>query len=100
MTNCRDYESRVPMRELVGIEGERKLLTIGMEQMLVSLGHQSCGALTLWNYPSWMRNLVVHDINGEDRPDPVDMASLESISSHSSIAIYDSHFISTFIVRI
>ncbi|KAK4591571.1 hypothetical protein RGQ29_021680 [Quercus rubra] len=67
----------VPMRELVGIEGERKLSTIGMEQMLVSLGHQSCGALTLWNYPSWMRNLVAHDINGEDRPDPVDMASLE-----------------------
>lgn len=67
----------VPMRELVGIEGERKLSTIGMEQMLVSLGHQSCGALTLWNYPSWMRNLVAHDINGEDRPDPLDMASLE-----------------------
>lgn len=67
----------VPMRELVGVEGERKLSTIGMEQMLVSLGHQSCGALTLWNYPSWMRNLVAHDINGEDRPDPLDMASLE-----------------------
>ena len=100
MTNCRDYESRVPMRELVGIEGERKLSTIGMEQMLVSLGHQSCGALTLWNYPSWMRNLVAHDINGEDRPNPVDMASLESISSHSSISIYNSNFISTFIVQI
>lgn len=97
MTNCSGYESRVPMWELVGIEGERKLSTIGMEQMLVSLGHQACGALTLWNYPSWMRNLVAHDINGEDRPDPVDMATLESISSHSSISIYKFHFISTFI---
>ncbi|KAK7844720.1 alpha-dioxygenase 2 [Quercus suber] len=77
MTNCSGYESRVPMWELVGIEGDRKLSTIGMEQMLVSLGHQACGALTLWNYPSWMRNLVAHDINGEDRPDPVDMATLE-----------------------
>ena len=100
MTNCSDYESRVPMRELVGIEGERKLSTIGMEQMLVSLGHQSYGALTLWNHPSWIRNLVAHDTNKEDRPNPVDMASLESISSHSSISIYDSHFISTFIVQI
>ena len=100
MTNCSDYESRVPIRELVGIEGERKLSAIGMEQMLVSLGHQSYRALTLWNYPSWIRNLVAHDTNGEDTPDPVDMASLESISSHSSISIYDSHFISTFIVRI
>ncbi|XP_030942148.1 alpha-dioxygenase 2-like [Quercus lobata] len=78
MINCRDYESRVSMRELVGIEGERKLSTIEMEQMLVSLGHQFCGALTLWNYPSWMRNLVAHDINGKDSPNPVDMASLEN----------------------
>ncbi|KAL0002841.1 hypothetical protein SO802_016622 [Lithocarpus litseifolius] len=67
----------LPMRELVGIEGERKLSTIGIEQMLVSLGHLACGALTLWNYPSWIRNLVAHDINEEDRLDPVDMASLE-----------------------
>lgn len=45
--------------------------------MLVSMGHQACGAVTLWNYPSWMRNLIARDINGEDRPDPVDMAALE-----------------------
>ncbi|KAF3965926.1 hypothetical protein CMV_009930 [Castanea mollissima] len=74
---CPPILHEVPMWELVGIEGERKLSTIGMDQMLVSLGHQACGALTLWNYPSWMRNLVAHDINGEDRPDPVDMATLE-----------------------
>ncbi|KAM3703123.1 hypothetical protein ACJW30_04G072800 [Castanea mollissima] len=74
---CPPILHEVPMCELVGIEGERKLSTIGMEQMLISLGHQACGALTLWNYPSWMRNLVAHDITGEDRPDPVDMAALE-----------------------
>ncbi|XP_040998486.1 alpha-dioxygenase 2-like isoform X2 [Juglans microcarpa x Juglans regia] len=67
----------VPMRKLVGSEGERSLSRIGMEQMLVSMGHQACGAVTLWNYPSWMRNLVAHDINGEDRLDPVDMATME-----------------------
>jgi hypothetical protein len=76
------------MRELVGIEGDKRLSTIGMEQMLVSMGHQSCGEVTLWNYPSWMRNLVVHDINGKDRPDPVDMATLESNPSHASLAIH------------
>ncbi|KAJ4915694.1 hypothetical protein Rs2_01244 [Raphanus sativus] len=41
------------------------------------MGHQSCGALTLWNYPIWMRNLVAQDIDGEDRPNLIDMAALE-----------------------
>ncbi|XP_077220767.1 alpha dioxygenase isoform X3 [Tasmannia lanceolata] len=67
----------VPMREMAGLEGERSLSNIRMEQMMVSMGYQASGAITLWNYPSWMRNLVTHDINGEDRPDPVDMAALE-----------------------
>lgn len=70
------------MREIIGKEGERRLSIIGMEKMLVSMGHQSCGALTLWNYPSWMRNLVPHDIGGEDRADPVDMAALESMHTY------------------
>ncbi|KAF5469115.1 hypothetical protein F2P56_013211 [Juglans regia] len=74
---CPPVLEEVPMRELAGTEGERKLSIIGMEQMLVSMGHQACGAITLWNYPSWMRNLVAHDINGEDRQDPVDMATME-----------------------
>lgn len=66
------------MSEMIGKEGEKNLSKIGMEQMLVSMGHQSCGAATLWNYPSWMRNLVPHDINGDDRTDLVDMAALDS----------------------
>uniref|UniRef100_K4BBL7 Uncharacterized protein n=1 Tax=Solanum lycopersicum TaxID=4081 RepID=K4BBL7_SOLLC len=35
---------------------------------MVSMGHQACGALELWNYPIWMRNLVAQD---------VDLAALE-----------------------
>lgn len=66
------------MSEMAGKKGERRLSKIGMEQMLVSMGYQTCGALTLWNYPSWLRNLVAHDINGEERPELVDMASMES----------------------
>ncbi|OIV94156.1 hypothetical protein TanjilG_03606 [Lupinus angustifolius] len=74
---CPPVLEKVPIREMLGKEGERKLSKIGMEQMLVSMGHQSCGAVALWNYPTWMRNLIVHDIDGEDRSDPVDMASME-----------------------
>lgn len=74
---CPPVIEEVPMEELIGLKGEQRLSKIGMEQMLVSMGHQSSGAVTLWNYPSWMRDLVAHDVNGEDRPDPVDMAALE-----------------------
>ncbi|KVI04564.1 heme peroxidase [Cynara cardunculus var. scolymus] len=69
--------SGVNMKDMIGKEGEKRLSKIGMEKMLVSMGYQSCGAITLWNYPLWMRNLVAHDINGEERPDLVDMASME-----------------------
>ncbi|KAI5382566.1 alpha-dioxygenase 2 [Lathyrus oleraceus] len=68
---------RVPMEDLIGKQGEKRLSKIGMEQMLVSMGHQSCGAVALWNFPSWLRNLISHDIDGEERPDPVDMATME-----------------------
>nr|KJB37172.1 hypothetical protein B456_006G192500 [Gossypium raimondii] len=74
---CPPVSQEVPMTEMTGKEGERRMSKIGMEQMLVSMGHQASGAVTLWNYPSWMRNLIPHDINGEEVPDPVDMAALE-----------------------
>ncbi|XP_024990292.1 alpha-dioxygenase 2 isoform X2 [Cynara cardunculus var. scolymus] len=70
-------QEEVNMKDMIGKEGEKRLSKIGMEKMLVSMGYQSCGAITLWNYPLWMRNLVAHDINGEERPDLVDMASME-----------------------
>ncbi|KAJ6672665.1 ALPHA-DIOXYGENASE 2 [Salix viminalis] len=74
---CPPVVEEVPMGEMAGKDGEMRLSEVGMEQMLVSMGHQACGALKLWNYPSWMRNLVPHDINGEERPDQVDMAAME-----------------------
>ncbi|XP_071691255.1 alpha-dioxygenase 2 isoform X2 [Rutidosis leptorrhynchoides] len=70
-------QEEVSMKDMIGKGGEKRLSKIGMEKMLVSMGHQACGAVTLWNYPSWMRNLVAHDIDGEERADPVDMASIE-----------------------
>ena len=45
------------------------------------MGHQACGALDLWNYPIWMRNLIPQDPSGHDRPDHVDMPALESKNS-------------------
>ncbi|KAB5531799.1 hypothetical protein DKX38_018469 [Salix brachista] len=74
---CPPVVEEVPMGEMAGKDGEKRLSEVGMEQMLVSMGHQACGAIKLWSYPSWMRNLVPHDINGEDRPDQVDMAAME-----------------------
>ncbi|KAL0700612.1 hypothetical protein Bca4012_056734 [Brassica carinata] len=70
-------EREVPMTELIGKEGGTKGSRIGFDQLLVSMGHHSCGALTLWNYPNWMRNLVAQDIDGEDRPNLIDMAALK-----------------------
>jgi hypothetical protein len=46
--------------------------------LITSLGHQLAGALTLWNYPAWMRSVTVQNEDGTDRPGIVDMASLES----------------------
>jgi hypothetical protein len=56
------------------------------------------GPSVLWEshiimkYPSWMKNLVAHDINGEDRQDPVDIATLESNPFHASLALHYFYF--------
>ena len=81
------------MTELIGKEGGTKGSRIGFEQLLVSMGHQSCGALTLWNYPNWMRNLVAQDINGEDRTNLIDMAALESKLTQMNASSCSSIFI-------
>ncbi|KAI4319223.1 hypothetical protein MLD38_032850 [Melastoma candidum] len=67
----------IPMEELLGKEGNKKLSKVGMDQMLVSLGHQPSGALVLWNYPRWMLKLVPQDVDGQDRRDAVDLAALD-----------------------
>ena len=65
------------MEELVGIKGEKTLSEIGFERQLVSMGHQACGALELWNYPSFFRNLIVQTTDGSERPNNIDLPTLE-----------------------
>jgi len=70
--------NRILMNDLIGLQGEKTLFDIGVAKQLVSMGHQACGALELWNYPSWLRNLVPHNVDGTERSDHVDLAALES----------------------
>jgi alpha-dioxygenase len=72
---------RVPLPNLIGIKGEKALVEFGFEKQMVSMGHQASGALELWNYPTWLRDLVPQDINGQDRPDHVDLPALEGSTS-------------------
>jgi hypothetical protein len=66
------------MNEMIGLKGTKTLFEIGVAKQLVSMGHQSCGALELWNYPAWLRDLVPHNVDGTERSDHVDLAALES----------------------
>lgn len=66
------------MKNLIGLPGEKTLTEIGVARHLVSMGHQACGALELWNYPSFLRDLVPHNLDGTERRDHVDLAALES----------------------
>ena len=66
------------MTNLIGQEGEKSISEIGFTKLFVSMEHQACGALELWNYPLWLRNLIAQDPDGRDRPDHVDLPSLES----------------------
>ncbi|XP_058776162.1 alpha-dioxygenase PIOX-like [Vicia villosa] len=67
----------IHMNDLIGLPGEKTLSEIGIARTLVSMGHQACGALELWNYPSWLRDLVPHNMDGTERSDHVDLAALE-----------------------
>ncbi|KAF2316144.1 hypothetical protein GH714_041460 [Hevea brasiliensis] len=67
----------IPMENLIGLKGETVLPEIGFTRQLVSMGHQACGALELWNYPTWLRDLVVHDVDGHERLHHVDLPVLE-----------------------
>lgn len=68
------------MENLIGLKGEQTMSQIGFTNLMVSMGHQACGALELMNYPAWFRDLVPQDPNAHDRPDHVDLAALESKS--------------------
>lgn len=66
------------MPELLSDKGNDKALKLGLKTLLTSLGHQSAGALTLFNYPTFMRELTPQNEDGTDRAERVDMASLDS----------------------
>ncbi|CAK9322599.1 unnamed protein product [Citrullus colocynthis] len=68
---------KVPMGNMIGHKGEEASKEMGFTALLVSMGHQASGALELWNYPMWLRDLIAHDMDGKDRPDHVDLAALE-----------------------
>ncbi|GLT33298.1 hypothetical protein SLA2020_079000 [Shorea laevis] len=70
-------KEKMPMPNLIGHKGEKTLSEIGFTKQVVSMGHQACGALQLWNYPWWLRDLIAQDVDGKDRPDHVDLAALE-----------------------
>ncbi|KAL2634211.1 hypothetical protein R1flu_005690 [Riccia fluitans] len=67
----------VPVYDLIGMHGISKAREYGIETLLTSLGHQASGSLTLFNYPTWMRDLPVTNKIGEPRADHVDMPALE-----------------------
>ncbi|KAM7506734.1 hypothetical protein LguiA_017187 [Lonicera macranthoides] len=69
----------VEMSNLAGLEGEKTLSEIGFKRMMVSMGHQASGALVLWNYPVWLRDIIPQDIDGRDRPDRIDLPALEKV---------------------
>ncbi|OAY25843.1 alpha-dioxygenase 1 [Manihot esculenta] len=70
-------KEEIPMQNLIGLKGEKALPRIGFTSQMVSMGHQACGALELWNYPLWLRDLIPQDITGHDRLDHVDLPALE-----------------------
>ncbi|KAI4346493.1 hypothetical protein L6164_007384 [Bauhinia variegata] len=80
----------IPMTDLIGLPGEKTLAEIGITRQMVSLGHQASGALQLWNYPLWLRDLVTQNMDGTERPDHVDLPSLEIYRDRErSIARYN-----------
>ncbi|KAL7232499.1 hypothetical protein ACSBR2_010505 [Camellia fascicularis] len=68
---------KVPLPNLVGHKGEKALTEIGFTRQMVSMGHQSCGALELWNYPLWLREIIPQNVDGTDRTNSVDLPALE-----------------------
>ena len=79
------------MSDMIGHKGEESTKKMGFTALLVSMGHQASGALELFNYPLWFRDLIPHDMDGEDRPDHVDLAALEGVHPISAL-----HFLFSF----
>lgn len=75
--NSPPYLKDVDIGELVGLKGEGQLSKIGFEKEILSMGYQACGALELWNYPSFFRDLIPQNLDGTNRSDRIDLAALE-----------------------
>ncbi|XP_044501170.1 alpha-dioxygenase 1-like [Mangifera indica] len=69
--------AKIPMANMIGLNGEKNLSKHGFKNQIVSMGYQASGALELWNYPLWMRDLIVQDVDGKNRVDHVNMIALE-----------------------
>uniref|UniRef100_A0A0D3HU60 Alpha-dioxygenase 1 n=1 Tax=Oryza barthii TaxID=65489 RepID=A0A0D3HU60_9ORYZ len=67
----------IDIGEMIGLKGEEQLSKIGFEKQALSMGYQACGALELWNYPSFFRNLIPQNLDGTNRSDRIDLAALE-----------------------
>ncbi|KAI3704774.1 hypothetical protein L1987_75003 [Smallanthus sonchifolius] len=91
----------IDMMNLIGRRGEKQLSEIGLRTQMVSMGHQACGALELWNYPAWLRDVVPQNVDGTDRPDPVDLPSLEIYRDRErNVARYNEFRRSLFLIPI
>ncbi|KAK9071707.1 hypothetical protein SSX86_008136 [Deinandra increscens subsp. villosa] len=92
---------KVNLIDLIGRKGEKELSKIGIETQIVSMGHQACGALELWNYPAWLRDIVPQNVDGTDRPDHVDLPSLEIYRDRErNVARYNEFRRSIFLIPI
>ena len=78
----------IDIGELVGLKGEEQLSKIGFEKQILSMGYQACGALELWNYPSFLRDLIPHNLDGTNRSDRVDLAALEGMKFRRNLYHY------------
>ncbi|KAF3330145.1 hypothetical protein FCM35_KLT05476 [Carex littledalei] len=76
-TKSPPYVEDINIEGLLGIKGEQLLSKIGFEKQTVSMGHQACGALELWNYPIFFRDAIPQNVDGTSRPDHIDLAALE-----------------------
>ena len=78
----------IDIGELVGLKGEEQLSKIGFEKQILSMGYQACGALELWNYPSFLRDFIPHNLDGTNRSDRVDLAALEGMKFRRNLYHY------------
>ena len=78
----------IDIGELVGLKGEEQLSKIGFEKQILSMGYQACGALELWNYPSFFRDLIPQNLDGTSRSDRIDLAALEGMKFRPNLYHY------------